>query len=211
MMHVANIDPIGLREVGRGTQRPADAAFAASTRSPETGASADWDSAWRRLEDYLRAHQVHHRLHQHAIILRVLGRASVRHQAEPGLDPVQLALEEATMEIDAWFQGIVPGSEGTAARRSHLGRVTFQLVDGASQWPTVFLKGGDPPAGFVDALRRVRWQGQPDLRITSMVPRARDRQRTVATMHWAWQRLGRLLFATLVGSALFCGLTILCR
>ena len=76
---------------------------ALSTFQPKTGSLEAWNAAYVRVEDYLRAHRIHNRLHQSRLILRVLERAARRHQENPSLDPTTLAAEEAERMMDAWF------------------------------------------------------------------------------------------------------------
>ena len=60
---------------------------------PRTGTPEQWNAAFVRVEDYLRAHRVHNRLQQSQILHRVLARAAVQHEKEPHLDPTTLAAE----------------------------------------------------------------------------------------------------------------------
>ena len=39
---------------------------------PRTGTMDDWNAAYVRVEDYLRAHRIHNRLHQSRLILQIL-------------------------------------------------------------------------------------------------------------------------------------------
>ena len=48
---------------------------------PATGTMEQWNAAYVRVEDYLRAHRIHNRLHQSRLILHVLERAARRHAA----------------------------------------------------------------------------------------------------------------------------------
>ena len=57
----------------------------------------------RQVEDYLRAHRIHNRLHQSRVIERVLECAALRHEADSRLDPVTLAAEETARIMQAWF------------------------------------------------------------------------------------------------------------
>ena len=60
-------------EVGAGT-------FHQSTFLRSIGPEP-WNAAYVRVEDYLRAHRIHNRLHQSRLILQILERAARRHRA----------------------------------------------------------------------------------------------------------------------------------
>jgi len=70
---------------------------------PKTGTLEQWNAAYVRVEDYLRAHRIHNRLHQSRLIQRVLSAAAGRHEQNPALDPVTLAIEETDRLMDGWF------------------------------------------------------------------------------------------------------------
>lgn len=61
---------------------------------PKTGSMDAWNAAYVRVEDYLRAHRIHNRLHQSRLIQEILERAARRHEANPALDPTTLAADE---------------------------------------------------------------------------------------------------------------------
>ena len=58
---------------------------------PRTGTLDEWNAAYVRVEDYLRAHRIHNRLHQSRLIQQILERAARRHEAHPALSPTALA------------------------------------------------------------------------------------------------------------------------
>src|SRR5688572_33489460 len=70
---------------------------------PTTGTMDAWNAAYVRVEDYLRAHRIHNRLHQSRLIQAVLERAAHRHKASPALNPTALAAEEVEAVMDLWF------------------------------------------------------------------------------------------------------------
>ena len=61
---------------------------------PKTGSLDAWNAAYVRVEDYLRAHRIHNRLHQSRLIQRILERAARRHEQQPAIAPTTLAAEE---------------------------------------------------------------------------------------------------------------------
>src|ERR1035441_7444041 len=70
---------------------------------PKTGTMESWNAAYVRVEDYLRAHRIHNRLHQSRLIQKILERAARSHEAHPALDPTTIAAEETEALMEAWF------------------------------------------------------------------------------------------------------------
>jgi hypothetical protein len=169
---------------------------------PETGTPEEWNAAYYRLEDYFRAHRVTHKIHQSQVILHLLQRAAARHALEPEQSPVKLALEETYAEIDRWFQQLAPDSELPPERASLAGRVSMDLLDAPEKWPNIFL-APEPvvPPDFRAAMRDPTIQGGPDLAVSSMVARPIDASPVDELLDEAWDRLGRVSIALLVGVA----------
>ncbi|MDD3180642.1 MAG: hypothetical protein PHQ04_09855 [Opitutaceae bacterium] len=141
---------------------------------PPTGTLEQWNSAYVRVEDYLRAHRIHNRLHLSRLIQQTLVRAAQRHAAAPELDPTTLAAEEMEKMMDDWFEKIL-GEQGRPHERIAVeGRVALLLADGPEHWPYAFLDGTNIPAEFAEAVRRSTIQAGPDLAVSSMVPRPID-------------------------------------
>jgi hypothetical protein len=169
---------------------------------PETGALKDWNAAYYRLEDYLRAHSVLSKIHQSQIILRLLQRAAQRHKLDPMQDPVRLAIEEACTEVDCWFRRIYPNEDLPSTRLSQVGRVSLYILDAAERWPETFLADGELPADFLQAMRETLVQSGPDLRVSTMVPRLPDNNPASETLQDAWRKLGQLFAAWLTLSVI---------
>ncbi|MDR2673486.1 MAG: hypothetical protein LBC18_01085 [Opitutaceae bacterium] len=152
------------------------------TFRPRTGAMDAWNAAYVRVEDYLRAHRIHNRLHQNRVIRAVLERAARRHEANPALDPTTLAAEETEAWMDEWFRAVLraPGeTTGLAAGlpREHIaatGRVALLISDGAEKWPYAFLDTRTIPPDFHAAMRASHVRAGPDMTVSSMVPRPID-------------------------------------
>jgi hypothetical protein len=173
---------------------------------PQTGSPEEWDAAYYRLEDYLRAHSVFNRIHQSQIILRILERAAVRHAQDTAQDPTRLALEEVYSEIEAWFRCLLPDEGISPERLAIMGRVSLHITDATERWPHAFLAEGKLAPDFVQALRATSLKSGPDLNISSMVPRPLDIPPVTELLEETWQRLGRVSFAILIGmGALFLG------
>src|ERR1700720_1580945 len=78
-----------------------------STFRPKTGTMDAWNAAYVRVEEYLRAHRIHNRLHQSRLIQQILERAARRHEQDPTREPTTLAAEETEAMIDTWFAEVL--------------------------------------------------------------------------------------------------------
>jgi hypothetical protein len=147
---------------------------ALSTFQPKTGTLEAWNAAYVRVEDYLRAHRIHNRLHQSRLILRILERAALRHEENPALDPTTLAAEEAEHMMDAWFGEVLGDQNLPRDRVIVAGRVALLLTDGPEKCPYAFLDEEKVPADFAHAMQQSSIEAGPDLAVSSMVPRPID-------------------------------------
>ena len=141
---------------------------------PKTGTMEEWNAAYVRVEDYLRAHRIHNRLHQSRLILEILERAARRHEAEPARNPTALAAEEIEAVMDLWFAEMLEVRDQPHERIAIDGRLALLLSDGPQKWPYAFLDERQIPADFAQAMRASVIQGGPDMAVSSMVPRPID-------------------------------------
>jgi hypothetical protein len=141
---------------------------------PRTGTMESWNAAYVRVEDYLRAHRIHNRLHQSRLIQKILERAARRHEAHPALDPTMVAAEETEALMDAWFADILDEKGQPHDRLAIDGRVSLLLCDGPERWPYAFLDENNIPPDFAAAMRSSHLEAGPDLAVSSMVPRPID-------------------------------------
>jgi len=141
---------------------------------PKTGTMESWNAAYVRVEDYLRAHRIHNRLHQSRLIQRILERAARRHEAHPALDPTTIAAEETEALMEAWFAEVLDEKGQPHDRLAVDGRVALLLCDGPEHWPYAFLDEEHIPADFIQAMRTSHLNAGPDLAVSSMVPRPID-------------------------------------
>jgi hypothetical protein len=141
---------------------------------PTTGTLEQWNAAYVRVEDYLRAHRIHNRLHQSRLILRVLVAAARLHAHNPALDPATLAVEETDRLMDAWFGDLLDEKDLPHDRIAAEGRVALLLADAMQRWPYAFLEKENIPADFVLSLKQSSMKAGPDLAVSSMVPRDID-------------------------------------
>lgn len=141
---------------------------------PKTGTMDDWNAAYVRVEDYLRAHRIHNRLHQSRLIQQILERAARRHEGNPFTSPTALAAEETEAIMDAWFAEMLDQQGQPHDRIAIDGRVALLLSDGPQRWPYAFLDQRRIPPDFAQAMRAGVMQAGPDMEISSMVPRPID-------------------------------------
>ena len=158
---------------------------------PRTGSMESWNSAYVRVEDYLRAHRIHNRLHQSRLIQRILERAARRHEAHPALDPTMVAAEETEALMDAWFSEVLDEKDQPHDRLAIDGRVSLLLCDGPERWPYAFLDENHIPADFVQAMRSSHLEAGPDLAVSSMVPRPIDLGRITGAAGETLERIER--------------------
>lgn len=142
-----------------------------NTFRPRTGTPDQWNVAFIRVEDYLRAHRVHNRLQQITILEKVIERAARRHEQEPSLDPTTIAAEEIDRMMDEWFGELLGAKALPHERIAVEGRVALLLSDGVERWPYAFLDDRHVPAEFAQEMQRRSIQAGPDMTVTSMVPR----------------------------------------
>lgn len=133
-----------------------------------------WNAAYVRVEDYLRAHRIHNRLHQSRLIQKILERAARRHETSPAQDPTTLAAEEAEAVMTDWFAEILGAQDQHPDRITIDGRVALLLSDGAEKWPYAFLDTKNAPEDFRKAMQTSSMEAGPDMAVSSMVPRPID-------------------------------------
>ncbi len=141
---------------------------------PRTGTMEAWNAAYVRVEDYLRAHRIHNRLHQSRLIQTVLERAARRHEANPALEPTTLAAEEIEALMDEWFSEVLDNKNHPQERVATAGRVAMLLSDGPQKWPYAFLDSQTIPEDFTREMRASSMQAGPDMTFSNMAPRPID-------------------------------------
>lgn len=173
---------------------------------PTTGTLEQWNAAYVRVEDYLRAHRIHNRLHQSRLIQIILERAARRHAQNPSADPTTLAANEAEQAMDRWFAAVLNDSERPHERIAVDGRVALLLCDGPQKWPYAFLDEEHIPDEFGKAMRESSISAGPDLAVSNMVPRPIDLGLISEAAGETLERFERYpLIRTLASWALFVG------
>jgi hypothetical protein len=141
---------------------------------PRTGTMEAWNAAYVRVEDYLRAHRIHNRLHQSRLIQTALERAARKHAQNPALDPTTLAADECEAMMIAWFKDVLANKELADDRVAAAGRVAMLLSDGPEKWPYAFMQKDTLPEDFSHAMRASSMEAGPDMSVSNMVPRPID-------------------------------------
>jgi hypothetical protein len=141
---------------------------------PRTGTLEQWNAAYVRVEDYLRAHRIHNRLHQSRLIERVLERAARRHEADPKQEPVTIAAEEIEALMQDWFALQLGDPPLAPDRLAAHARTAMLLADVPTKWPFAFLETENYPPSLHTAMEKGSLQAGPDLAVSSMVPRDID-------------------------------------
>ena len=147
--------------------------------TPSPAEVADWDEAYGKVENYLRACRVASRLHRARltamIVHRAIERRSAADAAAGGVPLSTVAIEEARRLIAAWLTGLLPPRPDERPYTQAEGFVALYLCDGPMRWPNAFLNPREAPPGFLDTLRARLVKAGPDLEVSSMVPRTIDR------------------------------------
>ena len=176
------------------------------TFRPKPGSLDQWNAAYVRVEDYLRAHRVHNRLHLSRLIQRVLVAAARQHEQRPSVDPATLAVEETDRMMDNWFGQMLGEKDLPHDRIATEGRVAMLLTDGLQRWPYVFLEKENVPAEFLQAVKQASIKAGPDLAVSSMVPREIDLGTITEAAGETLERIERLpILRVLLLWALFVG------
>jgi hypothetical protein len=143
---------------------------------PVWGNLEEWNSAYEKLESYLRAHGVDSHLHRARLTTLILHETSRHWQNQiPPAPLATLVIEEANHRLNEWFARIMNTPGGTdSSFASADGRVALFLCDGPLRWPYAFLETKEAPDELVSAMRRSLMRAGPELQISSMVPRPID-------------------------------------
>lgn len=136
---------------------------------PQTGTIEEWNEAYTRVADYLRAHRIHNKMHQTRLVLKVLQQAAVKHAQDPTQEPVTLAVKELNSWIEQWFLKMIPPRDEAPRSRivSH-GRAAMLLSDASTQWPYSFLDEQLEPE-FQEAFKEGVLRTGPDVKFSHMV------------------------------------------
>jgi hypothetical protein len=155
---------------------------------PDTGSEREWNAAFYRLEDYLRALQVINKVHQSQIILEILQAAAAKHRENPDESPTTLAMQECHQRTNLWFEEMLE----RRGRFPIAGLLPMFLADGAGHRSTAFLRP-DAPDHFRRALKEHDYEANPDIQVSRMIPRPLDVSPLMeGFFHDGWEKLDAL-------------------
>jgi len=143
---------------------------------PTWGSPEEWNSAYEKLESYLRAHEVDSHLHRAHLITMILRRVSLRWKDQPPSTPLAtLVIEETSHLLNDWFTRIMElPAENSSRFTAADGCVALFLCDAPLRWPYAFLEPRQIPRDFKAAMSKSLMRAGPELQISNMVPRPID-------------------------------------
>jgi hypothetical protein len=141
--------------------------------------AAEWDEAFEKVENYLRACRVASRLHRARLAAVILQRAIEKRNAtsegSPSVHLATLAIDEARRLITQWMSGLLPPRSDERPYTLPEGYLALYLCDAPMRWPNAFLNPQLSPPGFSETLHARLVKTGPELEVSSMVPRPLDR------------------------------------
>jgi len=143
--------------------------------------AAEWDEAFEKVENYLRACRVASRLHRARLTAAILqGAIEKRAHAAEGdalarTHLATVAIDEARRLIIAWMSGLFPPRSDDRPYTLSEGFLALYLCDAPMRWPNAFLNPQLSPPGFAETLHARLVKTGPELEVSSMVPRPLDR------------------------------------
>lgn len=137
----------------------------------------EWNDAYEKVENYLRACRVGSHLQRARLIALVLQRVYGRTQTDPSAAAKslpELAIMEVRERITEWIGHYLPPHADGSAINLGEGMLAIYLCDGPTRWPYAFLDSHRMPAEYAEALSARVVRAGPDLAVSSMVPREMD-------------------------------------
>ena len=137
----------------------------------------EWNEAYEKVENYLRACRVGSHLQRARLTALVLKRVydrTLTEGAASGHCLSELAIMEVRERVTDWIGHYLPPRPDGRPINLGEGMLAIYLCDGLARWPYAFLDSQHMPPEFKDALRSRVVRAGPDLAISSMVPREMD-------------------------------------
>jgi len=141
---------------------------------PKWGSPAEWNEAYEKVENYLRACRINSRLHRARLIHRILQRVSEHGPVFTGEALSTVAIRETQIMMGEWFARMLQPASENEENSLVAGRVALLLCDGSDRWPYAFLTTDDLPPDLVTEMRKSMLVAGPNLEISNMVPRPID-------------------------------------
>lgn len=136
--------------------------------------AGEWDEAFEKVENYLRACRVSSRLHRARLAAVILQRALER-QAGNAENLATLAIDETRAMIASWMAELLQRPELGRPATMDEAYLALYLCDAPMRWPNAFLNPREAPPGFSETLHARLVKTGPELEVSSMVPRPLDR------------------------------------
>ena len=138
----------------------------------------EWNEAYEKVENYLRACRVGSHLQRARLTALVLQRVHDRILADPvelELNIPGLAIDEVRNRIEEWIGHYLP-QQVMQGKSISLGNsmLALYLGDGPTRWPYAFLDSVNRPDELANIIRSRIVRTGPDFAFTSMVPREID-------------------------------------
>ncbi len=137
----------------------------------------EWNDAYEKVENYLRACRVGSHLQRARLIALILQRVYDRTQSDPTVEDrslPELAIVEVRDRIAEWLSHYLPPRADGRLLNLGEGMLAIYLCDGPTRWPYAFLDSQRMPPEFAEALSARVVRAGPDLAVSSMVPRDMD-------------------------------------
>ena len=137
----------------------------------------EWNDAYEKVENYLRACRVGSHLQRARLIALILQRVYDRTQTDEsvvGRSLPELAIVEVRDRVTEWISHYLPPRADGRSLNLGEGMLAIYLCDGPTRWPYAFLDSQRMPAEFAEALCSRVVRAGPDLEVSSMVPRDMD-------------------------------------
>jgi hypothetical protein len=138
----------------------------------------DWNEAYEKVENYLRACRVGSHLQRARLTALVLQRVYDRLQSDSGEGDLNIpgtAINEVRTRIEEWIGHYLP-QQVTQGKSISLGNsmLALYLGDGPMRWPYAFLDSVNRPNELAEVIRARIVRTGPDFAFSSMVPRDID-------------------------------------
>jgi hypothetical protein len=175
----------------------------------------EWDEAFEKVENYLRACRVSSRLHRARLAAVILQRA-LEQQAGNAENLATLSIDETRAMIASWMSELLQRPELGRQATMDEAYLALYLCDAPMRWPNAFLNPREAPPGFSETLHARLVKTGPELEVSSMVPRPLDRGLIPELAGSAMETLERFpiiktLFMWLVFAALLVALFLYTR
>lgn len=137
----------------------------------------EWNAAYEKVDNYLRACRVSSRLHRARLTSQILCRVyarSERGELKPGVSFSEAAINEVRSDILAWLEPHLRQNDGKTPVSFGEAMLALYLGDGPTLYPYSFLDATSMPPALVKRMDDRVVQAGPGLSISSMVPRDPD-------------------------------------